>query len=113
MNGHCGQLGKAEKETSFSTQNKFEHTGIVSVDFETREGSAKIDKDFKYTQGTLVSTYMYTVELICPIGRGSYQDDSLSFKNYRVNFEKLDYRLSIHKFCCVCSLHQQLSLIVQ
>lgn len=31
------------------------HTGVVSVEFETREGSAKIDKDFKYLQGTLVS----------------------------------------------------------
>ena len=31
------------------------HKGVVSVEFETREGSAKIDKDFKYTAGSLVS----------------------------------------------------------
>ena len=30
-------------------------TGSVTVDFETREGSAKPGKDFRFTQGTLVS----------------------------------------------------------
>ena len=45
---------KGEKETSFSTSGKPVHTGIVSVEFETREASAKYDDDFKYTSGTLV-----------------------------------------------------------
>ncbi|XP_076803796.1 sodium/calcium exchanger 1-like isoform X1 [Clavelina lepadiformis] len=31
-------------------------TGVVSVDYETREGTAKINKDFKYTSGTLIFT---------------------------------------------------------
>lgn len=30
-------------------------TGDVTVEYETREGSAKAGKDFKYTQGFLVS----------------------------------------------------------
>ena len=45
---------KSEKETSFSDKTA-EHTGVVSVDFETREASAKIEKDFKYVHDTLVS----------------------------------------------------------
>ena len=49
-----GGVAKGEKETSFSTSGKPVHTGIVSVEFETREASAKYDDDFKYTSGTLV-----------------------------------------------------------
>ncbi len=46
------------KETSFSTsqQASRNHSGVVSIQYETREGSGKIDKDFTYTQGKLVST---------------------------------------------------------
>ncbi len=50
MNGGVG----GEKETSFTTQDKDVHTGIVGVEYETREASAKFEADFKYTQGTLV-----------------------------------------------------------
>lgn len=55
INGNGVAVVKTEKETSFSVADKEEHTGVVSIDFETREGSGKIDKDFKYAQGTLVS----------------------------------------------------------
>ena len=50
-----GLAPPSETETSFSNQDKDIHTGIVTVEYETREGSGKIDKDFKYTQGMLVS----------------------------------------------------------
>ncbi|CAH1797885.1 unnamed protein product [Owenia fusiformis] len=42
--------------------------GTVSIDFETREGSAKINKDFKYTQGSLVfSETEYRKSITIPI----------------------------------------------
>ena len=56
-----GKMTPVEKETSFTdSPNKSnsvsskQNYGVVSVEYETREGSGKIDKDFKYTQGTLV-----------------------------------------------------------
>ena len=48
-----GGMGKVS-ETSF-TNGKDVHTGVVSVEFETREGSGTFDHDFTFTQGTLVS----------------------------------------------------------
>ncbi|KAL8606727.1 hypothetical protein ACOMHN_018761 [Nucella lapillus] len=43
-------------------------TGVVTVDFETREGSAKPGKDFKYTQGTLTfSENEYKKSITVPI----------------------------------------------
>ena len=50
-----GLAPPSEKETSFSNQAKDIFTGVVTVEYETREGSGKLDKDFKYTQGKLVS----------------------------------------------------------
>ncbi len=45
-----------EKETSFSNnQEKDIFTGVVTVEYETREGSGKFDKDFKFTHGQLVN----------------------------------------------------------
>ena len=32
-------------------------SGVISVDYETREGTAKFYKDFKYAAGTLVSHF--------------------------------------------------------
>ena len=42
-----------------SSQTSFPHyftSGVISVDYETREGSGKMRKDFKHATGTLVST---------------------------------------------------------
>ena len=48
---------KGDVETSFvSPTSDQAHTGVVSIEYETREGSGKIDKDFKYAHGHLVST---------------------------------------------------------
>ncbi len=48
-----GGVPTGEKETSFAGAEKV-HTGVVSVEYETREASAKYDDDFQYTHGTLV-----------------------------------------------------------
>ncbi|ELU01061.1 hypothetical protein CAPTEDRAFT_224088 [Capitella teleta] len=45
-----GKLTPIENETAFNERSEF---GVVSVEYETREGSGKFDKDFKYTNGTL------------------------------------------------------------
>uniref|UniRef100_H2XSK5 Calx-beta domain-containing protein n=1 Tax=Ciona intestinalis TaxID=7719 RepID=H2XSK5_CIOIN len=40
--------------------------GVISVDYETREGTAKINKDFKYTSGTLIfpeDTYVQSISI--------------------------------------------------
>ena len=47
--------GKAPAIGSGSVDFAKHVTGVVAVDYETREGSAKPGKDFKFTQGTLVS----------------------------------------------------------
>lgn len=55
-----------ENETSFSEGEQTGY-GKVSVEFETREGSGKFDKDFKYTQGTVVSVGWTTEsQATCP-----------------------------------------------
>ena len=36
---------------------------VVTIDYETREGSAKPGKDFKFTQGTLVSQSKHPTRL--------------------------------------------------
>ncbi|CAD5124084.1 DgyrCDS12389 [Dimorphilus gyrociliatus] len=55
-----GLKNEEEKETSFQNgvikpcmDGELVHKGVVSVEYETREGSAKFDKDFKPARGTL------------------------------------------------------------
>ena len=62
LNGTAkGGMAPVEMDSETSFINKaLEDTNIikgsVAVEYETREGSGKVDKDFKYTQGKLVST---------------------------------------------------------
>ena len=56
-----GKLTPVERETTFNEKGPSKSSangsyGVVSVEYETREGSGKFDKDFKYTQGTLVGS---------------------------------------------------------
>ncbi|XP_074650756.1 sodium/calcium exchanger 1-like [Tubulanus polymorphus] len=56
-------------------------TGRVSVDFETREGSAKYDKDFKKTSGTLVfeeNQFRHTIQIPI-INDNQYEPDTEFF----------------------------------
>ena len=47
--------GKAAAINSGSVDFAKHVSGVVAIDYETREGSAKPGKDFRFTQGTLVS----------------------------------------------------------
>ena len=58
-----------DEESSFSgkkdePQTVNEHSGIVTVEYETREGSGKVDKDFKFVSGTLVSLVVIIIAVI-------------------------------------------------
>lgn len=61
-------MANTENETSFNNEpvdtESFLHKGVVSVEYETLEGSAKVDKDFKYAGGKLVSEGQITATFI-------------------------------------------------
>ena len=54
-NGAAPKMGETSFMNGAGGGGKDQHTGVVSVEYETREGSGKFDHDFKFTQGTLVS----------------------------------------------------------
>ena len=55
QNGGTALQGNGLIPAMESDSSKDIHKGVVTIEYETREGSGKIDKDFKYVTGVLVS----------------------------------------------------------
>ena len=84
-----GRAKSGKNDTAFTKVNpkvepgtgKDEITGVVTIDYETREGSAKFDKDFKKTSGTLVCTpYLVSTWTVNLLGLEKHMNSSRLWK---------------------------------